>query len=152
MLKTPVSFVDVIAEIYGPLLSGLPVVIAGKQEAADPAALGALLDRQAVTVAGAVPAQWRLLANAAGQLPGLRVLTSSGEPLTGRDVALIRRLSPVGRLLNLYGCSEAGADSAVAEITGTGGGPGSLGIGSVIDGAWAVLQIRREPLPAAGRR
>ncbi len=124
-LKTRLSFVDSLWELFGPLVAGVQIVVADEEALRDPRVLAALLERERVTRLVAVPS---LLASLADVAPRelarsrLRRLTSSGEPLTGDLVERLRALLPECRLLNLYGSTEVTADASwYAPARGTDG-------------------------------
>lgn len=121
--RTAVEFGDYPAEIFGPLLAGVPLCLVPASAARDPAALA-----RAVADIGArrllvVPSLLELLlapdrdGPAISRMPGLALLCSSGEAMPPALVASLFAARPDLRLLNLYGSSETGADASVAELT-----------------------------------
>ena len=101
---TPPSFDIAGLELFGPLLVGGTVVLAGHGEARDAEALAARIAEAKPTVMQATPASWRMLLES-GWLPpsGLRLLCG-GEAMAG-DLA--EKLLAAGNLYNLYGPTEA---------------------------------------------
>src|SRR5690606_16391397 len=78
---TTLSFDIAGLELMLPLITGARLVLASRETAVDPNALGALLERAGATLVQATPATWRMLLDGGWQgLPGLRVLCG-GEPL-----------------------------------------------------------------------
>ena len=81
--KTALSFVDSVAEIFGPLLKGVPTSIIDDDSARDPRTLVESLSRSATTRIVLVPsvleAILELPMDLAGPLDRLRTWTSSGE-------------------------------------------------------------------------
>ena len=53
--KTTLSFVDSVAEIFGPLLKGVPIVIVGDEDVRDPHRLLDILSRSQITRIVLVP-------------------------------------------------------------------------------------------------
>jgi len=113
--KTPVSFVDSVWEIFGPLARGVPLVVIPDEDAKDPYRLVDALERYRVTRIVLVPSLLRALLDldmALGErLRLLRHWTSSGEELR---LELLRRFQervPHAQLINLYGSSEVSADA-----------------------------------------
>lgn len=113
-LKTSPSFVDSIWEMLGPLLAGIPAVIAKDADLASPAALVALLNRHRVTRLVLLPSLLKSLLNTtlnlAERLPQLWLWTLSGEAVPAQLAADFRIRLPQGSLLNLYGSTEVAAD------------------------------------------
>jgi len=118
--KTALSFVDSVAEIFGPLLKGVPTTIIDDDTVSDPHRLVDSLARSAITRIVMVPslleAILELPIDLGAPLHKLRIWTSSGETLRS-DLAehFFARL-PRARLLNLYGSSEAAADAVADEV------------------------------------
>jgi amino acid adenylation domain-containing protein len=122
-LKTRLSFVDSLWELFGPLVAGVPLVVADEAAVRDPRLLAGLLVRERVTRLVAVPSLLAgLLELAPAELAGsrLRRLTSSGEPLTGGLARRLQELLPACRLLNLYGSTEVTADASWYALVGGG--------------------------------
>jgi amino acid adenylation domain-containing protein len=101
---TTLSFDIAVLELLLPLTVGAEVVLASREQAADPRALGALLADGRATAMQATPGTWRMLLDAGWQgNPGFKALVG-GEALAP-DLA--RRLLPmVGQLWNMYGPTE----------------------------------------------
>ena len=112
-IRAPVTFIDAYAEIFGPLLAGIPSVVLPHPFAI--ADLSAALDR-GVTRLLLVPSLLRLLLDARPSLPAtLRSIATSGEPL---PEALAQRVfaASQARLFNIYGSTEVSGDATIAEI------------------------------------
>lgn len=111
--KTPLSFVDSVAEIFVPLLRGIPTVMVPDSDAKDPRRLVELLSGARVTRLVLVPSLLReilALPDLPTLLSRLRICVSSGEAL---PIELARRFHqslPDAVLLNLYGSTEVSAD------------------------------------------
>jgi amino acid adenylation domain-containing protein/non-ribosomal peptide synthase protein (TIGR01720 family) len=101
------SFDAAVWELAMALGSGAALVVAGRATLADSAALAALLDRQAVTVATLPPTMLSLLSLLSagpGDFAGLRLLVSAGEACSAE---LVRRWAAPGRrFVNAYGPTE----------------------------------------------
>lgn len=140
--RTPPTFIDAYAEIFGPLLAGVPAVILP-----DPLALSdlaAALGTHAVTRLLLVPSLLGLLLDACPTLPPtLRLIATSGEPLT--EALATRVFAASGaQLVNIYGCTEVAGDATLATI-----GPGeAITIGGPLAGV--TLRIVDEELQVAG--
>ncbi|MFE8957403.1 amino acid adenylation domain-containing protein [Streptomyces iakyrus] len=112
---TTVGFDIAALEIYGPLLNGAEVVLAGGDEARDPAALRARLTGDGITVMQATPSLWQALA-ADGEptaLNGVRVLTG-GEALPAALARTLRRNA--ASVLNVYGPTETTVWSTASVV------------------------------------
>ncbi|MBG0832648.1 amino acid adenylation domain-containing protein [Planomonospora sp. ID67723] len=109
--KTPISFVDSLWELLGPLLGGMMTVVLSPEAGRDPHVLVDELAEHGVSRVLMVPSLLRVLLRTVPdlgeRLADLTTWVSSGEPLT-RDVArLFAERLPGRTLLNLYGSSEA---------------------------------------------
>jgi amino acid adenylation domain-containing protein len=147
--KTRLSFVDSVAELFGPLAAGVRLVVVDEARAADPRALAEVLVREGVTRLVAVPSLLSALVEVAGERLGasrLRQIISSGEPLTGEVVRRVRRALPGCRLLNLYGSTEVAADATWYAVDGE--QAERVPIGRPLDNVWVrVLGPVRELVP-----
>ena len=120
VVKTRPGFVDAISELLAPLLAGIPVVVADTDQANDPGRLAALLADEHVTHLVAVPSLLAVLYDTHHDVTArapLRVITSSGEPLSTTLAATIRRTHPHATIVNLYGSTETSGDATAAIIT-----------------------------------
>jgi len=112
--KTPISFVDSLAEIYAPLIGGSPLVILPNGSAKDPTLLVAMLALHGISRLIAVPSLIKevcdVLSATRQSLPSLKLLISSGEVLTAMLAIEVQKTLPQVSLVNLYGSSEVGAD------------------------------------------
>ncbi len=112
--RTPATFIDAYAEIFGPLLAGVPAVVLP-----DPLAiadLAAAIETAGVTRLLLVPSLLALLLDARPSLPAsLRLVATSGEApseaLAARFFAASR-----ARLVNIYGSTEVAGDATLATI------------------------------------
>jgi len=121
-LKTSLNFVDSIAELFAPLLRGVPCVVCTDEQLHDPAQLVALLARYKVTQWILVPSLLEALLDSypdlAARLPHLRLWVSSGEALSLPLARRFQQMMPHARLINLYGMSEAGPDVTWYDAAG----------------------------------
>lgn len=153
-LRTPPVFVDAAAELFAPLLAGVPLAIVPPAADADPVALAALLAARRVTRLTMLPSLLAaaLPALASGALR-LRLLLCSGEPLPSALAAAALRAFPGVRLLNIYGCTEVGADATAYDVSAEGVPPAGVPIGRPLPGVWcAVLGADGAPVREAGER
>jgi amino acid adenylation domain-containing protein len=120
--KTSLNFVDSIWELFGPLLRGIPTVVAPDPVVKDPLRLVDLLAEQRVSRIVMVPSLLRVLLetsqNLSERLPALRLWVTSGEAITVELARRFRAAMPNATLLNLYGSSEVSADVTWYEVTG----------------------------------
>lgn len=119
-LRAPPTFVDSVAEVFGPLLHGVTAVVLDQDTTTAP-------DRFVEALAGAgasrllvVPSLLRTLLDVIPDLgtalPTVTTWTCSGEPLTADLVHRFHQALPGRRLLNLYGSTEIAADAVAAEV------------------------------------
>lgn len=130
--KTSLNFVDSIWEVFGPLLAGVPATIVSDEALRSPGEFIDLLARHAVTRLGLVPSLLGTLMESGLDfpvaLPALRFWSTSGETLGAELAREFAIRIPQGRLLNLYGLSEAAGDSSAFEcIEGNVGDAVSIG-------------------------
>jgi len=121
VFKTALTFVDSIAELWGPLMCGLAILVVPKAVTKDPQRLVALLERYKIRRLVLVPTLLRSLlmylkmeGGGAAQklLYNLQIWVCSGEPLS---VALASSFfdyfdEGVHRLYNFYGSTEVMGD------------------------------------------
>jgi amino acid adenylation domain-containing protein len=101
---TTIGFDIAGVELFLPLVCGARTVIADQCSATDPERIGAIIEREGVTVVQATPATWRMLVDAVWPgKAGLKAL-SGGEALPSALAAQI--VNRVGRLINVYGPTE----------------------------------------------
>jgi len=107
--RTRLSFDPSVREIFGALISGARILVAGTDEQGDPDQLVRLIHEHGVTVMGIVPSLLGLLLevpDVATRAASLRVVTCGGEAMS---VGLMERFHSVlaTSLNNHYGPSEA---------------------------------------------
>ena len=101
-------------EFWGPLCHGGQVVVASKQDSADPARLIELLEQHNIDCMQATPATWELLVNADWSGNQAMVALTGGEAL---PLPLAEQLLPrCAQLFNCYGPTEATIWSLVQAV------------------------------------
>jgi amino acid adenylation domain-containing protein len=119
--KTSVNFVDSIAEVFGPLSCGIPLVIIRDEEVKDPQRMLNALEKHSITRLVLVPSLLRVLLDSdpkpASRLPKLKYWISSGEVLDSDLARRFQRSLPGAVLINLYGASEVSADATYYQVT-----------------------------------
>jgi len=112
--KTPISFVDSVWEMFGPLMAGVPLVIVDPEELNDPARMMATLGRNGVTRLLAVPSLLRTILDAEVDIPTVApkiwLVSVSGEALPADLARRFLAAAPGVGLMNIYGSSEVAAD------------------------------------------
>ncbi|TCO61923.1 condensation domain-containing protein [Actinocrispum wychmicini] len=120
-LRTPVGFVDAIAETVVPLLAGVPLAIVPDRAVWDASELVDVMSHHRVTRLLATPSILRHLLDAypdlASVVPTLAWLMCSGEPLDAGLLVRLRTALPGTRLVNLYGSSEVAGDATCVDVT-----------------------------------
>ncbi|MEE3662021.1 amino acid adenylation domain-containing protein [Brenneria sp. g21c3] len=122
ILKTSVSFVDIYAELFTPLIMGVPSIIADDDTRKDPRKLIDFIRTNNVTNVTLTPT---FLSEICGELerdktllPELRLIFSSGEILSFSLSLRVNKYIPMARLINIYGSSEMSADITTYEVKG----------------------------------
>lgn len=110
--KTPFGFDVSVWEFFWPLISGATMVLARPRGHQDAEYLATTLARHAVTTAHFVPSMLELFLDEPGtsDLPALRRVVCSGEPLGYALAERFRARLPEVELHNLYGPTEAAVD------------------------------------------
>ncbi|WP_304452761.1 non-ribosomal peptide synthetase [Nocardiopsis sp. YSL2] len=120
-MRTPIGFVDSIAELFDGLLRGVPTVIVPERVQA-PEDLIAVLSRSNVTKLTLVPTLLaeilRTGTDLAAVLPNLRTWHLSGEPLRASLAHALHDQLPNARIRNIYGSTEVCADATTHLVTG----------------------------------
>jgi amino acid adenylation domain-containing protein len=121
--KTSLSFVDSIAEIFGPLLQGVSILVVPDETVIDPDELVRQLAAQRVTRIVVVPSQLGAILDGCPRsgtwLPTLRFCFTSGEALPHSLYERFTKLVPQATLVNLYGSSEVAADVTCFDASST---------------------------------
>ena len=133
--KTKLSFVDAIAEIFAPLVNGVPLVLVDDAVQSDPRALLELMGECDVSRITLVPSLLDALLTLGDDLaqvvPKLKLWFVSGELLTPQLARRFAAAVPDATLVNIYGASEVSADSHFHVVEGDYEGP-SVPIGQPI--------------------
>ena len=112
---TAVGFGDAVWQVFGPLLGGARMVLAGVADLRDARRLTGLLAAHRVSRVVVVPSLLRVLVDAvaggAVRLPGGGVWTVSGEEFPAGLLGRLRQVLPEVTVLNLYGSTEVMADA-----------------------------------------
>ena len=131
---TAVGFGDAVWQVFGPLLGGVRMVVAGEEDLRDARRLAGLLAAQRVSRMVVVPSLLRVLVEAvaagAARLGEVMTWTVSGEEFPAGLLEQFRRVLPQAVVLNLYGSTEV-----MADATGFACGPGQVVAGRVPVGA-----------------
>lgn len=106
-LKTPLSSVPSLWDIFTPLLAGIPLAVLPPNALADPKNFLRLLSRHRVTRVGVVPSLLRVLLDVLDPADAPWFWECGGEELTPDLVRRFRAALPGATLLNRYGATEA---------------------------------------------
>lgn len=128
-------------EVFGALLVGASVHIAGDQTKMTPGALQHLMRENGVTTIMTTPSLLEVLDPDA--LPDLRVMSIGGEPFSGE---LTNRWSPGRRFINGYGPAEATVEVVAKVCTGQWETSPPIGLPLANHRAYA-LDERMRPVP-----
>lgn len=118
--KTSPTFGDAITEVWIPLWTGNPVVVLADAIVQRPLAFLEALENHGITRFVAVPSYLGVLHRTGldGRLPTLRVLRSSGEPLTDDLAVALREALPNAAIWNFYGSTETSCDVTAHRVRG----------------------------------
>ena len=148
---TALGFVDAVWQVFGPLLAGVPLVVAADDDLLDPGRLAGLLAARSVTRVVMVPSVLAAVLDAVagdpGRLAGVRWWTVSGEELPAGLAARFGAALPGATLLNLYGSTEVMADATAFAVPDPVPSPVPIG-GPVANTGVYVLDGHLEPVPA----
>ena len=151
---TSFGFGDSVWQLFGPLLRGVPVVVAVEEDLRDVRRLIGLLAEREMTRIVIVPAVLQMILAALNddfvQMPQLACWTTSGEELPVRLLEEFRAVLPEVTLLNLYGSTEVMADAVGFVCPGSSTGLATVPIGRPIANA-RVFVLDQWLQPVAGR-
>ncbi|MEU8927930.1 amino acid adenylation domain-containing protein, partial [Kitasatospora sp. NPDC048545] len=118
LAKSSMSFVDGSTEILGSLLHGEGLVLADSEQAKDPVALAALIERHGVGRIMLVPSLLAALLDIAGpeRLATCELWVTTGETIPAHLAARFAEELPHARLANYYGASEISGDAVTGEV------------------------------------
>jgi nonribosomal peptide synthetase protein BlmIV len=118
--RTPLGFVDSVAEIFAPLASGVPLMLVGREARRDPTLMIAELAATRVTRIVVVPALlatlFELYPDLGARLPELRLWFIGGEPVPVPLVERFRTAMPGRKLINIYGSTEVSGDATYFDF------------------------------------
>jgi amino acid adenylation domain-containing protein len=118
--KTSMNFIDSIAEMLGPLLQGISLVVLADEIVKDLDRLVVALEEHGITRVVLVPSLLRQLLrwapNPGPRFRSLKHWTVSGEALDGEVVRSFGRQMGGRQMLNLYGSSEVMGDATCWEV------------------------------------
>ncbi len=149
--KTSPVFTDFLWEAFGPLLSGVPLVVTSSKRSANVSWLVECLERNHVSRLVIVPsllAEFHIISGGLfGRLPALRWISASGEPLSPSLASATLKALPSVRLLNLYGSTEVTADATWHRVSPD-GYAGTVSIGTPIHNtSVAIVDEQQNILP-----
>ena len=149
-LNSPLSYGFSVAQLFLPLLSGVPVRIIPDDHVKDVRKFADALEAECISSVGMVTPLLRQLVAmgpaTVAQLGGLRSITVGGAALTRELVAAVGERLPEARLKNGYAMSEAGGAVLVSEY-GSGSVPELLSLGNPFPNtAVRVLDESRQPV------
>lgn len=152
-LKTNINFVDFIAELFSPLLQGVPSVIFEQSASFDLFEFMSCLSKHSVSRLLVVPSLLQSILefypDLKDTLPQLNMVTVSGEALTPDLVDEFNLSMPDAVLLNLYGSSEVSADVTWYPLPKTPMEGRNVPIGKSIDHCQVyLLDSDMNPCPA----
>ncbi|WP_418515014.1 amino acid adenylation domain-containing protein [Delftia sp. PS-11] len=116
LATTSLSFDIAGLEIFLPLAVGAQLVVAGREQVRDAAALAALLERSRASVMQATPSGWRLLLAGGWKAAQPLKALCGGEALAPDLIALLRAAGV--DLWNLYGPTETTIWSSLQQVQG----------------------------------
>jgi len=150
--KTPLSFVDSIWEIFGPLLKGVSLIILPDDSVKNLQLLVHSLKTSCVTRIVLVPSLLRAILDTyedlAVQLPHLNFWVSSGEVLPIDLAQRFIKVMPQALLLNLYGSSEVAGDVTYYDTRSLSNNMHSVPIGRPITNTQIyILDSHLQPVP-----
>jgi amino acid adenylation domain-containing protein len=107
---TSLSFDVVLRDVFLPLTSGATLCLPTFTDVKEPAEVFRWLENERVSILHVVPSRaefWLERASGEGELPALRLVFFSGEPLSDRLVKRFRtKRAPRAEIINLYGPTE----------------------------------------------
>ncbi|MGB3916310.1 MAG: aminotransferase class V-fold PLP-dependent enzyme [Thiothrix litoralis] len=118
--RVSISAVDHLAEIFAPLLKGIPLVILADDEANDPEQLIRVLARKRITRLVVAPSLLKSMLCVRKELifhlEHLKQVFCSGEALSKALAGLFYQRFKQARLINVYGATETSADASWYEV------------------------------------
>lgn len=118
--RTPVNFVDAVAEVFGPLCAGISCRIISDKELHSLGEFVRIVEHTGISRISLVPSLLNALLMELGEhssWPSVRLCIVSGEALSQQLVIDYHQKLPHSRLLNLYGSTEVAADALFYETS-----------------------------------
>ena len=150
LLFSSFSFDGAMSEIFLALHSGAALVIARREQSADPEQFSLLLERSGATVATLPPVYLNALRSTGLSLSALRVIITAGEAAIAADVVHYARERT---LFNAYGPTEASVCSAIHRVDPSRRYHGSVPIGAPMANSELLLldeQLQLVPFGVSG--
>ena len=151
--RTPLGFVDSVAEIFAPLAAGVPLAIVGDEASRDLALMVRELAGHGATRIVLVPTLLATLleihSDLGARLPRMHTWFLGGEPVPLPLVEAFRRAAPGRRLVNLYGATEVSGDATWYDFADLPPRLTSAPIGTPLPGCRALVldEAMREVAP-----
>lgn len=151
-LNTFLSYGFSIANLFLPLMSGVPVVVLSDQQIRDNNQMMAVLEQEGVTRLVLVPSVLKqILDPAFGASTRLRKITTigvAGARLTRSHFQRLSQAMPQAKLYNRYASTEIGTAAAVGEVTAEALDGGEIPIGRpVANTRIYILDPSMNPVP-----
>lgn len=141
--RTPLGFVDSVAEIFAPLAFGVPLVVLGDEAQRDIelgihqlAATGAT---RIVMVPSLLATMLDVMPDLATRAPALHYWFVGGEPVPVALVERFKRELPGKKLINIYGATELTADATYYDFDAMPPGLTSSPIGIPLTGCYVRI-------------
>jgi amino acid adenylation domain-containing protein len=117
LVQSPLSFIDGLTELIGPLLYGGTVSLARPEDVRQSAALATLIRTRGLSGMIGVPGLIASLCDESqvDKLTSVGIVASSGDAMPLSLKASCRESMPGALVINLYGASELGGDVVVAD-------------------------------------
>jgi len=150
---TALTFDLSVYDIFGSLVAGAAIVVPDPDRALDPRHWARLMQRERVTIWNSVPALFWLLWDSrdavdADPMSHLRLVMLSGDWISVKKAARVRRELPEVRLVSLGGATEASVWSVLYDVADVDERWKSLPYGKAMRGQAAlVLDDNLEPRP-----
>jgi acyl-CoA synthetase (AMP-forming)/AMP-acid ligase II/outer membrane protein assembly factor BamB len=153
--RTPLTFVDSLAETFAPLLAGVPIWPCPRSLMRDRGLLGiaSLAQAAGVTRITLLPNQIFVACKSGAEFgaiwPKLRIVVISGEECHAMLVGMFQKVFPKCMLINLYGSTEVAGDVSFAVLVNPEAAfreliAGPVSIGSAITGNAMFVVSRSE--------
>lgn len=119
--KTSINFVDSVAEMWAPIVQGIPLLMLDHESVVDLTRFVSLLARHHVSRLVMVPSLLHTLIESFedihGRLPKLKTVMCGGEEISPQLARLFFHRLPNTALVNIYGASEVASDVTSYNVT-----------------------------------